>query len=66
MCLIHSVRFLYLFSALGNVGRLARERTLLFPFLFVLFALSQPPSQRRVGGSRRAGARDRKASKLLR
>jgi hypothetical protein len=66
MCLIYSAGFLYLFSALGNVGLLARERTLLFPFLFVLFALSEPPSRRRTGGSQRSGARDRGVSALLR
>jgi hypothetical protein len=49
MCLIYSLGFLYLFAALGNVGLLARERTLLFPFLFVLFALPDRRSPRRRG-----------------
>lgn len=39
MALVYSVGFIYLFSALANVGLLVRERTLLFPFLFVLLAL---------------------------
>jgi hypothetical protein len=39
MALAYSVVFIYLFSALANVGLLVRERTLLFPFLFVLLAL---------------------------
>lgn len=39
MCSSYSVVFIYLFSALGNVGLLVRERTLLFPFLFVLLAI---------------------------
>jgi hypothetical protein len=55
-----------LFSALGNVGLLARERTLLFPFLFVLFALPDRPPRRRAGGSQRSGARDSRVSALLR
>lgn len=44
MCVLYSVGFVYIFSALGNVGLLARERTLLFPLFFVLLAL---PSSRR-------------------
>jgi hypothetical protein len=66
MCLVYSLGFLYLFSALGNVGLLARERTLLFPFLFVLFALPDRPPRRRAGGSQRSGARDSRVSALLR
>lgn len=34
--LVYSIAFIYLFSALANVGLLVRERTLLFPFLFVV------------------------------
>lgn len=39
LCLVYSVGFTYLFSALANVGLLVRERTLLFPFLLVLLCL---------------------------
>lgn len=35
--------FLYAFAALGNLGLIARERTLLLPFLFVLFAIPLAP-----------------------
>lgn len=55
MCLVYSIAFLYLFAALGNVGLLARERTLLFPFLFVLFALPGSSSRRSGGDLRRNG-----------
>jgi hypothetical protein len=60
MCLAYSAVFIYLFSALGNVGLLARERTLLFPFLFVLFALSQLPSRRRARDAARSPTADRR------
>lgn len=45
MATVYSLAFLYLFASLGNVGLLVRERTLLFPLFFVLFAL--PPMGRR-------------------
>jgi hypothetical protein len=64
-CLVYSIGFLYVFAALGNVGLLARERTLLFPFLFALFCLPHPRSRRQEGGARRAGARDWKVPALL-
>jgi hypothetical protein len=65
MCLVYSIGFLYLFAALGNVGLLARERTLLFPFLFVLFALPGSTARRRPAGPRASRSRDRSASALL-
>jgi hypothetical protein len=65
MCLVYSIGFLYLFAALGNVGLLARERTLLFPFLFVLFALPGSTARRRPAGPRVSRSRDRSASALL-
>ena len=43
MCLVYSLLFLYLFASLGNVGLLVRERTLLFPMLFVLLAVPRWP-----------------------
>ncbi len=39
MCAVYSLGFLYVFAALGNLGLLDRERTLLFPFLFVAVAV---------------------------
>ncbi len=38
MCLVYSAIFLYAFAALGNLGLITRERTLLLPFLFVVIA----------------------------
>ena len=38
MCLFYSAIFLYAFAALGNLGLITRERTLLLPILFVVFA----------------------------
>jgi len=48
MCAIYSVGFIYAFAALGNLGLITRERTLLFPFLLVLLCIprakrGQPP-----------------------
>jgi hypothetical protein len=65
MCLVYCLVFLYLFAALGNVGLLARERTLLFPFLFVLFALPTSTDGRRPPGSRLSRSRDRSAAAIL-
>jgi len=39
MCAIYSVGFIYAFAALGNLGLITRERTLLFPFLLVLLCI---------------------------
>jgi hypothetical protein len=38
-CLVYTAFFLYAFAALGNLGLIERERTLLFPFFLVLLAL---------------------------
>jgi hypothetical protein len=38
MCLFYSAVFLYAFAALGNLGLITRERTLVLPFLFVVLA----------------------------
>jgi len=43
MCLVYSLGFLYSFAALGNLGLIERERTLLFPFLMVLLAFPISP-----------------------
>ena len=39
LCGIYSVLFMYTFAALGNLGLIYRERTLLLPFLLVLLAI---------------------------
>jgi hypothetical protein len=58
VALLYSATFVYAFAALGNLGLITRERTLLFPFLFVLLAIplaakGEPPlpweSRRRRG-----------------
>jgi hypothetical protein len=66
MCVVYSTVFMYLFSALGNEGLLARERTLLFPFLFVLFALPKSASRREAAALRRSGTRDWRVPASLR
>jgi hypothetical protein len=38
MCLVYTILFLYAFAALGNLGLITRERTLVLPFLFALLA----------------------------
>jgi hypothetical protein len=43
MCIVYSITFVYSFAALGNLGLITRERTLLFPFLLVLFAIPRAP-----------------------
>ncbi len=43
MCAVYSVVFLYAFAALGNLGLITRERSLLLPFLFVLLAIPLAP-----------------------
>jgi hypothetical protein len=39
VCALYSLVFMYAFAALGNLGLITRERTLLLPFLFVLLAI---------------------------
>ena len=46
MCTIYSLLFVYAFAALGNLGLIARERTLLFPFLLVLLCIPRSPRHR--------------------
>jgi hypothetical protein len=43
VCAVYSLVFLYAFAALGNLGLITRERTLLLPFLFVLPAIPLAP-----------------------
>jgi len=43
VCFLYSVVFIYAFAALGNLGLITRERTLLLPFMFVLLAIPVGP-----------------------
>jgi Dolichyl-phosphate-mannose-protein mannosyltransferase len=43
LCLVYSLAFLYSFAALGNLGLITRERTLLFPFMLVLLCVPISP-----------------------
>lgn len=43
LCGIYSVAFCYAFAALGNLGLITRERTLLFPFLLVILCIPRSP-----------------------
>jgi hypothetical protein len=47
MCLFYTVAFVYAFAALGNLGLITRERTLVFPFLFVLMCIPRSPRRHR-------------------
>jgi hypothetical protein len=40
---VYSLGFLYAFAALGNLGLITRERTLLFPYFLVLLAIPLTP-----------------------
>jgi hypothetical protein len=43
LCAVYSTAFIYSFAALGNLGLITRERTLLFPYLLVLLAVPLTP-----------------------
>lgn len=43
MCLVYCVGFIYAFASLDNLGLIARERTLLFPYLLVLLCIPRTP-----------------------
>jgi hypothetical protein len=45
MCTVYSLGFFYTFAALGNLGLITRERTLLFPFLMVLLCIPRSPKR---------------------
>ena len=42
-CFVYSIGFIYAFAALGNLGLIERERTLLLPFLLVLLCIPRGP-----------------------
>jgi hypothetical protein len=43
LCAVYTAIFLYVFAALGNLGLITRERTLVFPYLLVLLAVPVSP-----------------------
>jgi hypothetical protein len=43
LSLVYTLGFIYAFAALGNLGLITRERTLLFPYLLVLLAIPVAP-----------------------
>ena len=47
MCAVYTAAFMYTFAALGNLGLITRERTLVFPFLFVLVCIPRAPRGQR-------------------
>ena len=58
--LFYSVVFVFAFAALGNLGLITRERTLLLPFLFIVlaFPMAQPGEDPvPVAAPKAAGAR---------
>jgi len=62
LCAVYSVMFMYAFAALGNLGLIYRERTLLLPFLLVLLSIpitkpgseqAQYPWEKKIGKLRK-------------
>jgi len=59
LCTIYSLLFMYAFAALGNLGLIYRERTLLLPFMLVVLSIpvskkdseSQFPWERKMSSS---------------
>ncbi len=45
MCLVYTATFVYAFAALGNLGLIERERTMMIPFLFVLLSIPRGPKR---------------------
>jgi hypothetical protein len=63
LCTVYSVLFVYVFAALGNLGLIYRERTLLLPFFLVILCIPVAPKglPRRYPWERRlARRRDRR------
>jgi hypothetical protein len=46
MCAAYSAVFIYTFAALGNLGLIERERTMMFPMLLVLLGIPRSPRDR--------------------
>jgi hypothetical protein len=60
MCAVYCLGFIYTFAALGNLGLITRERTLLFPFLMVLLSIPRAPKGRPPRFEWEVRRRDRK------
>lgn len=60
MCAVYCFAFIYTFAALGNLGLITRERTLLFPFLMVLLSIPRAPKGRPPRFEWEVRRRDRK------
>ena len=43
LCTLYTLGFIYAFAALGNLGLITRERTLMLPYLLVLLAIPVTP-----------------------
>jgi hypothetical protein len=43
LCAVYTATFLYTFAALGNLGLIERERTMMLPFLLVLLCVPRTP-----------------------
>jgi hypothetical protein len=43
LCGIYSATFIYTFAALGNLGLIERERTMMIPFMLVLLCVPRAP-----------------------
>ena len=54
LCGLYSVAFCYTFAALGNLGLITRERTLLFPFLLVILCIPRSPKVAAPAGGSKA------------
>jgi hypothetical protein len=50
---VYTLAFIYAFSALGNFGLLARQRSQLLPALFVLLCIRPPAASEAAGVQRR-------------
>jgi len=46
LCAVYTAMFLYTFAALGNLGLIERERTMMLPFLLVLLCIPRTPRGR--------------------
>ena len=46
LCPVYTFAFIYTFAALGNLGLIERERTMMLPFLLVLMAIPRGPKNR--------------------
>ena len=45
MCVTYSIGFMYAFAALGNLGLIERERTIMLPFFLVPFCIPRGPKR---------------------